>query len=184
MAILKMERKAGENKYLHREFHVFCDKGLRYVGEKYGDNGVKEYLRTFAARFYAPLVKDVKEKGLPALAAHLKKIYEIEEAPDALVFSPDAPVLSPDDCRLDVRIMYSPAVRYMQSVGYTPSRWYAEQCRTVFETIADLAGLGFAMPFYDERTGEAAYSFFRTDEDASAAEGYTSAAEGYTGGAK
>ena len=153
MATMRIDRKASDNKYLHRDFHIGGDKGLVYVGEKYGDNGVKEYLRIASARVYSPLVKAVKDRGLSAIADYLKNLYETEEASDALD-------LTLSGGKLDVRVLYSPAVRYMRSAGYTPSRWYIEQTRTVFETLSDLAGIGFTMRFYNEQTGEAEYSFF------------------------
>ena len=152
MAVRRMDKRASENKYLHRDFHISADKGLRYVAEKYGDDGVKEYLQTFAARYYAPLIGDIKSNGLSAVAEHLKSVYFIEEAPDALE-------LSLTDNRLDVHVLYSPAIRYMNKACYTPSRWYAEQTRTVFGTVADLASISFVMTAYNEKTGEAEYSF-------------------------
>ena len=41
MAKRVMDRRAADNKYLHRDFHVSGDLGIQYVGERYGDNGVK-----------------------------------------------------------------------------------------------------------------------------------------------
>lgn len=154
MSIKIMDRRAADNKYLHRDFHISGDTGLRYVGEKYGDNGVKEYLRRFATAYYAPLAASVKEKGLVALKEHIENIYEIEEASEVLKTT-----LS--DQELLVEVSYCPAMAYMKSIGYTPSKWYIEETRTVNETIADSADLGFELISYDNETGKAAYRFFR-----------------------
>ena len=149
-----MERKASDNKYLHRDFHISADIGLSYVGEKYGDNGVREYLTLFAQAYYKPLADAIKAHGLAAMKDHIERIYEIEEASDAL-----AMVLS-DDC-LNVEISYCPAIRFMKSKGHTPSLWYVEATRTVNATIADMADIGFSLLSYNEDNGAAAYRFFR-----------------------
>ena len=45
-----MDRRAADNKYLHRDFHISNDLGAAYIAEKYGPEGVDEYLRTFDRR--------------------------------------------------------------------------------------------------------------------------------------
>ena len=154
MAKLVMDRRAADNKYLHRDFHVSGDTGLAYVGAHYGDNGVKEYLRRFASAQYAPLAARVKEEGLAALKAHIEQIYEIEEAAEAARMMLDADTLA-------VEIAWCPGVKYMKSIGHTPSKWYVELTRTVNETIADMADLGFELISYDPEDGAASYRFFR-----------------------
>lgn len=149
-----MDRRAADNKYLHRDFHVSGDLGLQYVGERYGDNGVKEYLRRFATAYFSPLVEEIRERGFLALKEHIEKIYEIEESPEVLKTT-----LNEDE--LFVEISKCPAITYMRSIDYTPSKWYIEQTRTVYETIADNAGLGFELISYDNKTGKAAFRFFR-----------------------
>ena len=149
-----MDRRAADNKYLHRDFHVSGDIGLAYVGSHYGDNGVREYLRTFAARQYAPLIAKIKTDGLSALEEHILHIYEIEEAPDLVKTT-----LSDDE--LLVEVSACPAVGYMRKSGHEPSKWYIELTRTVNEQIADDADLGHEMFDYDPETGAASYRFFR-----------------------
>ena len=34
--MLQMERKASDNKYLHKDFHVTLDLGITYIGEHFG----------------------------------------------------------------------------------------------------------------------------------------------------
>lgn len=154
MAIRVLDVKPEENKYLHRDFHRSTDTALRYVGEKFGDNGVKEYLRKFARAYYVPLVADVKKRGLQALEEQILGIYETEEMPDAVK-------TRRTEERLEVTVSRCPAVTYMKSQGQEPSRWYVELTRTVNETIADLCGLGFTLDSYDEETGTARYCYFR-----------------------
>jgi len=154
MAELRMERRASDNKYLHKDFHVLADQGIAFVGEKYGDNGVREYLYRFTCAYYAPLIEAIKERGLVALKEHIEKIYEIEEAPDTVKLT-----LTEDELLVEVK--YCPAVKFMKSVGYTPSKWYVETTRTVNETIADKTNYGFELLYYEADSGKAAYRFFR-----------------------
>jgi len=149
-----IDRKAADNKYLHRDFHISGDIGLAYVGVHYGDNGVLEYLRTFAARHYAPLVAKIKEAGLSALRDQILGIYEIEEASGSVKTT-----LSDDE--LFVEVSECPGVKYMKDHGHEPSKWYIELTRAVNGQIADDAGLGFELIHYDPQNGAASYRFFR-----------------------
>lgn len=154
MAKLVMDRRAADNKYLHRDFHVSGDNGLRYVGTLYGDNGVKEYLRRFALAYYAPLAQAIRKEGLQALQAHIAGIYEGEEAADAVF-------MRLEESALQVDIAYCPGIAYMRSIGYTPSPWYIELTRTVNEVIADMADLAFELLSYEATDGKASYRFYK-----------------------
>jgi hypothetical protein len=154
MAKRVMRKSASDNKYLHKDFHISGDQGITYVGERYGDNGVREYLRKFACSYYIPLIQEIKDKGLVALKDHIEKIYSIEEASDTVKTN------LTEDC-LFVDIKYCPAIAYMKSVGHTPSKWYIETTRTVNETIADITDYGFELIYYEPESGKATYRFFR-----------------------
>ncbi len=69
MAKLFIERKAGENKYLHRDFFVSGDIGISFVGENYGDEGGYE---ARSSSFKAGVAELIIEKGLEILEG-LKK---------------------------------------------------------------------------------------------------------------
>ena len=73
MPKLVMERKASDNKYLHRDFHISSDNGISYVGDKYGDIGVENFLRKFAKSYFQLLVVEVREKGLIAIKEYIEK---------------------------------------------------------------------------------------------------------------
>ena len=109
-----MERKAADNKYLHRDFHKSLDLGLAYLGARYGDNGVKQYLREFTAAYYAPLISMIRLNGLKELAAHIRTIYALEEASETLR-------LTLDEQSLSVRVEKCPAVEHFKTIGYTAS---------------------------------------------------------------
>ena len=134
--MLQMERKASDNKYLHKDFHVTLDLGITYIGEHFGgDDAVKEYLTTFAKAYYPKMT-------LPELEDYFKKIYEAEEEPEAL-----STELS-DGC-LKVKVEYCPAIKYMTSIGHDHSPWYYMTTTVVYEEWAKTCGFEFVMGDYD-----------------------------------
>ena len=140
-------------KYLHPEFHVSMDRGSGFVLDTYGMEGLQEYLTQFTLAFHVPLLANIREKGLAAIADYLRWLYDTEEAPDALELDQKAGELA-------VSIRYCPAVKYMKGRGYTPNASYEYCTSMVYEALAQASGLGFEMCSYDHETGAAAYRFF------------------------
>ena len=151
---LVIDRKAADNKYLHKDFHLSTDLSLDYVADHFGEEGIKEYLSTYSTAYYVPLVAKIKKEGLSALKDYFISIYEIEEASDAISASLDGD-------RLDIVTTYSPAVMHMLKRDHTPSKWYIETTRTVYGTIAANAGLDFSLEAYDAKTGAAKFHFVK-----------------------
>ncbi|MCL2518240.1 MAG: hypothetical protein FWF15_06720 [Oscillospiraceae bacterium] len=149
-----MERHASDNKYLHRDFHISGDQGIAYVGKNYGDEGVIDYLTRFVKNYYKPLIEKIKAEGLSGLMSHIEKIYEIEEASDALSISLNENILT-------VEIAYCPAIKFMLESGYEPSRWYIETTRTVNNVIAAESGFQFELIDYNIENGKALYRFIK-----------------------
>lgn len=152
--MLIMERKASDNKYLHRDFHISTDNGIEYVGNKFGDNGVNEFLIAFSTSYFQLLVQDYFKQGLEAIKCYIENIYETEEAKDAIE-------ITCNDKRLKVKVKYCPAVKYMKSQGHTPSKWYKKSTSVVYGTLAENCGLKFIMGEYNEETGATEYEFIK-----------------------
>ena len=154
MEKLHIERKASDNKYLHKDFHVTADIGISYVGENYGDQAVIEYLTQYAKSFYKILAKEIIEKGLKPLEDNFISVYEKEEWSKYLHTK-----LSDDT--LKIKIDKCPAVTFMKSTGHTPSKWYKETTYTVYKTLAELCGLDFTVNYYNEEDGSTEFVFSR-----------------------
>jgi len=154
MSKLFIDRRAADNKYLHPDFHIAMDQGLRYLGERFGDNAVSDYLRIFAEVFYAPLIAESKARGFSAVRDHIINIYETEDVPDAVTVR-----ISDDE--MCVSVSACPAVMYMNRIGHTPSKWYIQTTSTVNEAISDALNWGFTLISYDEGNGAAEYRFFK-----------------------
>ena len=149
-----IDRRAEDNKYLHRDFHILADRGLVYVGEFYGDDAVKDYLTEYALSYYKILIKEIKTSGINEFKKYLEKIYKAEESEDALS-------ISGDDDFMNFKIKYCPAVKYMLSVGHVPSKWYIETVNTVYGVIAKESGYSFELVSYNEENGSAEFNFKR-----------------------
>ena len=149
---LEMDRVASDNKYLHKDFHVSADIGIKYVGENYGDHAVKEYLEKYALSFYKLLAEEVQKNGLKVLADNFNSVYEKEEWLEYLHL----------DCSNDVlkvKVDKCPAVTFMKSTGYMPSKWYKETTYTVYKKLAEMCGLGFTVNYYNEEDGSTEFEF-------------------------
>ena len=150
---LVMERRAADNKYLHRDFHVTADIGISYVGEHFGDTGVREYLTRYAKSFYKKLADEVRAHGVLQIKDYIYKIFSAEERADYVSFSYEEGVLT-------VKIKKCPAIEAMREMSHTPSRWYAETTKTVYPALAEMSGVGFQLISYDDETGAAEFKFF------------------------
>lgn len=154
-SIEKIDVKAEDNTYLHRDFHISGDLALTYCGDNYGENCVRSFLTAYATSYYAPQIRDIQNRGLIALQQWLEKVYTIEEASELL-----HTVLK--DGVLRVTVDKSPAIAFMYEAGQKPSRYYIEQTRTLYSAIADACDLDFALDRYEE-DGAADFRFFLRD---------------------
>ncbi len=154
MEKLFIDRKAADNKYLHRDFHVTADNGITYVGENYGDDAVIEFLTQYAKSFYSLLVKEFEIKGLKAIEQNFVSVYEKEEWTEYLhtYFTENELKITVDKC---------PAVTYMKSIGHTPSKWYKQTTYTTYKVLADMCNLDFVVNYYSEEDGSTEFVFTR-----------------------
>lgn len=152
MAKETMTRKAADNEYLHKDFHGALSNGIEYLDRQYGEDAVKNYLRQFANSFYAPLKKDICERGLIALKEHIEKIYKIEDGKVDIAFSND---------EMTVRVKACPAVTHMRSHGYHVARLFVETTRTVNEAICEGTQFAAELLEYDDQTGASVQRFTR-----------------------
>ncbi len=147
-----VDLKTEDNKYLHRDFHLLGDNALAYCGDTYGDSAVIEFLTNYVVSYYAPIIEEIRQSELKALEAWIKKVYETEEASDVL-----HTVMT--DNELKITIDKSPVIEYMHSLGQSPSKYYIEETRTLYATIAKACNLGFELEYYND-DGAAKFRFF------------------------
>ncbi|MBN2294739.1 MAG: hypothetical protein JXM70_20085 [Pirellulales bacterium] len=147
-----IERSAADNEYMHKDFHGALSAGLDYIAEHYGEDAVREYLHDFGTSYYAPLKKELVERGLVAVKEYYAKIYEAESAEFEIS-------MSDDELRIDVAAC--PAVMHMRKKNYKVSPLFVETTRTVNEAICEGTPFVFELVEYDEKTGKSVQRFYR-----------------------
>jgi hypothetical protein len=149
-----MTRKASDNAYLHKDFHGALNQALVYLEQNFGPGAVREYLHQFARTFYAPLTRELKERGLEALKAHLERLYQLEGARFSIKFSPNELILSVDAC---------PAVGHVRKIGLAVSPHFVETTRTVNAAICEGTPFAFDLLEYDPESGRRVERYSRRD---------------------
>lgn len=147
-----MHRQAGDNEYLHPDFHGALSAGIEYLHTRYGEGAVREYLWQFARAFYAPLSDDLRRRGLIALEEHIRGIYDLEQGTVRFVRAADT---------LRIEVAACPAVTHMRSRGYAVARLFCETTDTVNRAICFQTPFAAELCDYDERTGRSVQRFYR-----------------------
>lgn len=149
-----MDRRAGDNEYFHPAFHSSLNRGMHYLGEKYGAEVLADYLATYTAHVYAHL--HIERTGLDGIEALIRDTYRKEKAEDVLS-------LTREDDTLTVQTSHCPGVRFLQSIGREVSRWYPATTEVVMQTLAKQAGLAFELCAYDKESGASCYKFSKKE---------------------
>ncbi len=149
-----MDRKASQNEYFHRDFHISMNKGIQYMADTYGEEELKAYFRRYALRVHAGLIGRIREEGFAPLEAMIRETYRREKAEDVLQ-------TELTDRRLTVTVSRCPAVGYLRGKGVEVSALFPMTTSEVMKALAEAGGLCFAMEEYDAETGAARYHFDR-----------------------
>ena len=152
----KMVRKASDNKYLHRDFHIGLNFGIGYIAKLHGEPAVIEYLKEYAKVFHKPLTDDVKKRGLAALLDYFTKQYETEEAASDISFESS-------ENELKIYIKKCPAITHIRKTGNEIEPMYVETTRTVNETIVEGTRYAFELISFDIDTGKSEQRFYKRE---------------------
>jgi len=149
---LQMHKNASDNEYFHKDFHSSLNNGINYLGEKYGETVLCDYLRTYTNHVYNKEIESIKTNGVKAITNLITKTYEAEKAPDVLK-------ITEENGKTIVEIDYCPAVKHLNDTGRTVTKWFKYSTTVVMETLAEYANLKFTLESYDDSTGKAKYYF-------------------------
>ena len=152
MAKQTMHRTAGDNDYLHQDFHGALSASIEYLHEVFGEEGVREYLWQFARAFYAPLTAALNSRGLMALETHFRNIYDLEGGNARFIWSED---------ELRIEVEACPAVTHMRKRGYPVARLFRETTDTVNRAICHGTPFDVESLDYDDETGRSVQRFYR-----------------------
>lgn len=147
-----MRRRASDNDYMHKDFHGALSAGIEYLDRHYGTEAVREYLRRFALSFYAPLIADIKKRGLVALKEHFEAIYAREGGRIRTTLTEDELILEVETC---------PAVMHMRDHGYTVAEHFSETERTVNAALCEPTPFDAELVEYHPHTGRSVQRFYR-----------------------
>ena len=154
MAKQIIHRTAGDNQYLHPDFHGALSVGIEYLHENYGEEAVRRYLWQFSRTFYAPLTRDLIDRGLVALDEHFRHVYELEGGTAEFKLSAD---------ELEIHVNACPAVTHMRERGYPVARLFRETTDTVNRAICHQTPFAAELVQYDEQTGRSVQRFYRRE---------------------
>ena len=147
-----MDRRAGDNEYFHKDFHYALNNGVHYVGEKFGVDGLKEYLEQYTKNVYNKRLQDVKEKGLKAIEEIILGMYKAEKALDAVE-------TTLTENTLKVKVKYCPVIKYLVPTGREISKWFKYVDQFVMPVFARAMGAEFSFNNYNEEDGSCEFTF-------------------------
>ncbi len=149
-----MERKASDNKYLHKDFHIALNLLMEYLVKNFGKDALIDYLKQFSKAYHKPLIQKLKTGDIEALINYLKDIYKKEEWPVKITTGENFIELTQDAC---------PAISHIVKNGSTPCPYYRETYNTVYKTICEETPFEYVLESFDDKTGACKQLFTRKE---------------------
>lgn len=147
-----IERRASDNKYLHRDFHISMNMLMNYIVAEFGATALTEYLKQFAGEFHSLNTEGLKKGDLECLLKYFKGVYEKEEWPADIQLCDDVLKISQDAC---------PGITYLRNNGYEPVEQYIETYTTIYETMCENTPYEYIMESFNKDTGACVQRFQR-----------------------
>jgi hypothetical protein len=147
-----MDRRAADNKYLHRDFHISMNMLMGYISAEYGEAALTEYLKRFSSAYHSPLKQRLKTEGLAAMEKYLNDIYKKEEWPVDIKYEDNALVVIQDGC---------PGMSRIREKGYEPVKQYIETYTTIYETLCEGTPYEYDMDYFKPGNGACRQVFKR-----------------------
>lgn len=147
-----MERKASDNKYLHKDFHLSMNILLSYIYENFGKEKLIEYLGQYAEAYHQPLNRELQTGDLGALYRYFTGIYEKEEWPVKINYGENVLEISQDAC---------PGITHIRANGQKPCPYYEETYRSVYRTLCMNTPFEYKLEYFDAETGACKQRFAR-----------------------
>lgn len=115
------------------DFYFAINATFRFIHEKFGDTGLREYWTDLGARYFAPVTERWKQGGLPAVAEYWRAFFDAEPGADVAVH------LAPESVTLDVRVC--PAIAHLRAHRREIVPSFCLHCLHVGDAMAAPAGL-------------------------------------------
>ena len=141
---ITMTRKASDNKYLHRDFHISLNMLLEYLDGRFGKEAVVKYLSQYTRAYHQPLHEQLMAGNMTALLDYLTQIYQKEEWPVRIRTGDGFIEVQQDGC---------PGISHIKASGKQPSPYYMKTYRTVYETLCEGTPFQYVLQHFDNETG-------------------------------
>jgi len=151
-----MTRKASDNKYLHKDFHITLNILLDYLDARFGKEAVIQYLSQFTKSYHQPLHEQLKAGNLTALSDYLTQIYQKEDCPVQIRTGEGFIELQQDAC---------PGMSHIKASGNRVSARYVETYQTVYETLCEGTPYQYHLRHFDSETGACTQLFTKKEEE-------------------
>ncbi|MBN2557529.1 MAG: hypothetical protein JXB33_02100 [Clostridia bacterium] len=147
-----IERKASDNKYLHRDFHISMNMLMDYICSVFGENALIEYLVEFSSAFHAPRKEFLIADDLASLESYFREIYKKEEWPVEILMEDKELVITQESC---------PGISHIRKAGLEPIKQYRETYGTVYEAMCAGTPYEYRLEYFDDEKGACRQRFFR-----------------------
>lgn len=145
-----MERKASENKYLHKDFHIALNLFMIYLNDNFGKDAVTDYLKQYSRAYYKPLNQKLKSGDKEVLVSWFRDVYDKEEWPVRITSGENYVEISQDAC---------PAISHIVRNGGKPCTDYRETYNTVYTTLCENTPFEYILEYFNDETGACRQKF-------------------------
>lgn len=146
------DHKSSENVYLHKDFHRIMHYLIEYIDKNYGLDATEEFLDIVGHRVFSPLVKKLREQGLPALEEHWREIFTKESGDFTLKY--EGPYLT-------LKVNKCPAIKFLCQRGLKVSDRFCLSTAIVIRAICRDAGYRCSCE-YEPGQGKCVQKFWKS----------------------
>jgi hypothetical protein len=149
-----MERKASDNKYLHRDFHISLNILMGHISSNFGKDALISYLEQYAGAYYKPLKQELKLGNIGALFEYLTEIYAKEEWPVKIISDENYILVEQESC---------PGISHIKASGNQPCPGYRETYNTLYTTLCRDTPFEYTLEYFNDETGACKQIFKRKE---------------------
>jgi len=145
---------ASQLPYLHKDFHGALCYAIHYLDQTFGPAAAEEYLRQVALHCYAPLLDNLKTRGLSALEEHFRDIFTREEGRFDLRYENGVLIMEVSRC---------PAVCHLLSINQLFTDRFCQTTVIVNQTLCRAAGFDCSCD-YQPGKGKCIQKFWKSKD--------------------
>ena len=149
-----MTRKASDNKYFHKDFHISQNILMDHIYRNFGTNALISYLEQFTVAYHKPLNQKMKQGNIGALLNYFIGIYKKEEWPVKITSGENYVEIEQDAC---------PGISHITAKGGKPCPSYRETYHTIYKTLCKGTPFEYILKYFNDETGACKQLFLRKE---------------------